>query len=235
MAPSDDNQSQNTSSSSERLDRLVGDPSKRSKYNPKYSKFIKTMRLVLPLAALSLLAIVFSWGTFTKDDILPQIDPAQAPQTIGKNELLNPRFESMDDKNQPYTITAKRAIQGETNEDLVILEDPLADILMQNGNWIAIKAEQGAYRQDNERLLLKGDVNIFHDQGYQLTTQELNVDMAANLAWSEIDVYAQGPAGNLEAKGLQGNTSTGLLIFNGPARLVLYDGFNGFNLSGDGQ
>ena len=106
------------------------------------------MRLVLPLFALSLLAIVFSWGTFTQDDILPQIDPAEAPQTIGKNELLNPRFESNDDKNQPYTITAKRAIQGETNEDLVILEDPLADILLENGNWIAIKAEQGAYHLD---------------------------------------------------------------------------------------
>jgi lipopolysaccharide export system protein LptC len=216
--------------SRERLDRLVGNAEKRAGFNPNYSKFIRRLRLILPLIALGILAVVFSWSSFTEDDLLVITPPpGENTQEIGKNELLNPRFESKDDKNQPYTITATRAIQGKDNENLIILEEPLADILLKNGNWIAIQSKQGAYRQDSERLLLQDEVTIFHDEGYQMTTSELHMDMIASLAWSEKDVAAQGPAGLLDAKGMKADSKSGELIFTGPAKLILHRGFEGFD------
>jgi len=217
--------------SRERLDRLMGN-AERAEYNPRYSKFIRWMRLILPLIAIGMIAVVFSWGSFTTEDIVKAKDPVEVPKTIGKNELLNPRFESKDDKNQPYTITAKRAIQGETNDNLVVLEEPIGDIQLKSGRWIAVRSHQGAYRQDTERLLLKGNVEIFHDQGYQLNTEEMNLDLASNIAWAETPVTAHGPAGVLTSSGLQANSDNGLLIFTGPAKLVLNQSVSGFNLRG---
>ncbi len=218
------NQSQENSDQKQgRLDRISRTAGATSTtYNKKYSLFIRWMRLILPMIAIAIMAVVFTWSTDTQNIPAPQENNLQ--QSIGKNELLNPRFESQDDKKQPYTITAKRALQGETNENLIILEEPLADMLLNTGSWLAIKANQGAFLQDNKRLLLKGNVQIYHDQGYQMNMAQLNVDMDKNTAWTDVDVYGQGPEGTIEAKGLQSDSQNGLLIFNGPAKLTLIEG-----------
>ncbi len=192
----------------------------RKTHNRSYSLFVRWMRLVLPLAALGIVALLFTWSNLQEETALPVQEQAEA-RTIGKNELVNPRFESTDEKKQPYTITARRAIQGESNEDLIILEKPVADMILNNGSWVAIEADKGAYRQDVQRLLLQGNVRLFHDRGYQMETARLHVNLDENYAWSEMDIYGQGPAGTLEAKGLKANNKTGHLIFMGPARLVL--------------
>ncbi len=198
--------------------------------NRGYSRFIRWMRLVLPLIALTITAIVFAWSNMSDENIVPVQEQTKAPKTIGKNELLNPRFESTDEKKQPYTITARRALQGETNEDLILLDEPLADILLNSGNWVALEARQGAFRQDNQRLLLKGNVRLFHDRGYQMETAQLQLDLEKNTAWSEEAVYGQGPAGTLEASGLKANSSTGVLVFLGPAKLILNRSVSNVNI-----
>lgn len=206
----------------ERQERLSAarDP-RRADYNPKHSAFIRRMRLILPLIAAIIMAVVFAWGNMSDDNIIPAESP-QAPKTIGKNELLNPRFESVDEKAQPYTITATRALQGSDNEDMVMLEEPLADMLLTSGNWIAVKAQQGTFLQKTQKLVLEGDVEMFHDQGYQMEMAELHVDLGSNIAWSETDIYGQGPAGTLNAKGLKADNTQGNLIFTGPAKLILH-------------
>ncbi len=207
--------------SRERLDRLIQTSDDRSQLNLNYSRFIRWMRLLLPTIALVIVGIVMSWSYIREEQIAPLIESAQIPLNVGKNELLNPRFESKDEKNQPYTITANRALQGEDNENLIILDEPLADMMLNSGSWVAIQSIKGAYRQDSERLLLREKVKLFHDKGYQLETEELHLDLNKSTAWSDLDVYAQGPAGTLYAKGLQANSNDGLLVFTGPAKLIL--------------
>ena len=216
----------------DRQERLSAarDP-RQADYNPKHSLFIRRMRLILPIIAAIIMTVVFAWSNMSDENIIPAESP-KAPKTIGKNELLNPRFESVDEKAQPYTITADRAQQGSDNEDLIILEKPLADILLNSGNWLAVKSQQGAFLQETQRLLLKGDVEMFHDQGYQMQMTELHVDLDKNTAWSETDVYGQGPAGTLNAKGLKADNIKGNLIFTGPAKLVLNSTEGGADLGG---
>jgi lipopolysaccharide export system protein LptC len=207
----------------ERRERLGRANPAASTYNPMYSKFIRRMRMILPLAALALVAVVFAWDNMSNENLVPVQDMKNAPKTIGKNELLRPKFESMDDKNQPYTITATRAVRGEQDENMVILEKPVADMLLNSGNWIALEAKQGTYQQTERKLLLEGDVKLFHDDGYEMDTAKMHIDLDTNTAWSEDPVRAHGPAGTLEATGLKADTATGTLVFNGPATLVLVD------------
>lgn len=203
----------------ERLGRAGG--AQAAQYNPRYSRFIRRMKLILPLVALIITGVVFAWGSMDEDNIIPSALEASIPKTVGQNELLNPRFESTDDKKQPYTITAGRAIQGENNDNLIILEEPVADLLLNSGSWVAVKADQGAFRQDSQNLLLRGNVRLYHDRGYQLETAQMQINLEDNSAFSEDDVHGKGPAGTLEAKGLQANSGEGHIIFNGPAKLVL--------------
>jgi lipopolysaccharide export system protein LptC len=203
------------------LDHLVAGPRKESApaFNPFYSRMIRWMRLALPLAALAIAAVVFTW-TGPREALLT-LEAAKIEKTVGKNELLSPRFENIDNENRPYTLTAKRAVQDENDEKLVILENPKADMKLENGHWVAIEAAQGAFQEGERKLLLRGDVRLFRDGGYQLETPELHIDIKNSSAVSDKDVHAEGPEGTLEAKGLEGRNADGILIFKGPAKLVL--------------
>jgi lipopolysaccharide export system protein LptC len=197
-------------------------------HSKRYSVFIKSLRVALPLVALCMVVLLFVWddvqSLFEDDVALVAVDePAsKVARVIGKNELLNPRFESVDEDGNPYIVTAKRALQGQSSDDdLIILEEPVADVALSGGQWLAVKAEQSAFRQGSQRLLLKGNVEMFHDEGYTLYTQEMDVDMKAGSAQTSTDVHVQGPKGVLDAKGLKAQRLDGTLIFKGPAKLVL--------------
>ena len=223
-----------TKARDERITRLSAQPMRAKTYSRGYSRFIRTMKMALPLVAVAMTVAVFVWSSAEEDLIPAPADPAET-HTIGKNELLNPLFESTDDKKQPYTIKAKRAVQGQDNENLIILEEPLGDILLENNTWLAIGSDQGAYRQDNQRLLLKGNVKIYHDQGYQLTTEQLDIDIKNSSLWTSNPVSGHGPAGTITASGMRGDMNTGILNFEGHAKLVLHNTGTRSSLLSGGQ
>ena len=204
------------------LQRLKHLGQKREALSPhRYSRFIRWMRVVLPMAAIGILALLAAWPRMEETfEILPK--ESVLPQTVGKNELLNPRFESTDEKSQPYTVTAARALQDAHDPEAVLLDDPTADITLKDGTWIAARAQNGTYRQKEERLFLEGNVRLFHDQGYEIKTSALLVDLKKNDARSDRPVSGQGPAGTLDAAGFEARIDTERLIFTGPAKLVLY-------------
>lgn len=199
---------------------VAGRRQKAASFNPFYSRLIRWLRLALPLAALAIAAIVFTWSGPRQSLLTADMKP-ELKKTIGKNELVNPRFESTDAENRPYTLTAQRAVQDQQDGNIVILEKPVGDMVLDNGHWIAIESSEGIFQQTERKLLLRGNVRLFHDGGYQLDTPELHIDVQNNTAMSDKEVHGQGPEGTIDAMGLQGDNAKGTLIFKGPAKLVL--------------
>ncbi len=215
---------------SERMERLIRRD--RDALSPvRYTAFVRMMRLALPLAAAVVIAFLFIRPGVDEQVIVPIEEVAQSPeikdQEIAKNELLNPKFESTDNKNQPYSIVAERAVQGETNKDLIMLEKPVGVMTMKDGVEITVQSKTGAYRQDTERFFLEGDVSMVHGGGYTLESEEAHIDMQKNFAWSGQDVQGKGPEISIAAKGVHANGETGEIIFTGPAKLILEKGFEG--------
>ena len=93
----------------------------------KRSASVKKLRLALPVIAGAIVVFMFVWSDMESVAPPPRKETV-APQSIGRNELLNPRFESEDANQQPYTITAKKAFQESSDLNRVILDKPVADI-----------------------------------------------------------------------------------------------------------
>lgn len=186
-----------------------------------YSRAVRTLRIFFPLAALGIMAIVVFVSQSKEEFTRTQEDfTLDKPST---NELMKPRFESRDAKAQPYTITANKAIQSETQKDKIFLDKPMADMTMTSGTWVAIEADQGEYTENRERLQLKGNVHLFQDEGYSLKTEKMLIDLNKRTAHSDNLVEAHGPAGILTAKGLTANQNDNKIIFKGPATLTLHN------------
>ncbi len=191
-------------------------------YNVAYTKFVRVLRLVLPLAAIAIIGLLMSWPRL--EDTMETVPPAlqqAVPGKISKNELIDPRFESMDKENRPFTVSAARAVQSARDPEVVILEKPRADMTLKNNSWLAGEADKGAYRQNEEKLVLEGNVRLFHDQGYEVKMDKLLVNLKTGKAWSDADIYGQGPAGTLKATGMKADSASQTLVFTGPVRLVL--------------
>ena len=196
-----------------------------------YSKFVRFMRLVLPMSALALVVVLYLRSGLEEQVIKPMEEVTRAPRlkdrSIAKNELLNPKFESMSKQNLPYEITADRAVQGEKNKNLIMLERPVGRITMEDGMHVILQSDAGAYRQDTGRFFLEGDVYLEHDGGYTLQMTEAHIDLKKGLAWSEKDIEGEGPDMKIAAQGVKANNETGEVVFTGPATLVLDKGVGG--------
>jgi lipopolysaccharide export system protein LptC len=197
-----------------------------------YTRFVRAMRILLPLAAVGLVAVVITWPDMEK-----RVDPMKKedliPDTANmQNELLQPKFESIDAKNQPYTVTADTATQSRENPDIVNLDKPAGSMTMNDGGIVAIQALTGIYEQKDEKLFLKGDVKLMNDTGYTLESDEMRVNLKTSEAFSDKDVHVQGPDGTIEATGMEAFSDKGLLIFKGPATMILTQASQSLSLDG---
>ena len=200
---------------------------KRARVNKGYTFLVRGLKLLLPLIALGIVAVVIAWPRMD-EAIAPVPKETILPQAAGSNELIKPRYESTDRNDNPYVITADRANQSAGNQNLVMLEKPVAEMTMKSGEKLSASARDGTYSQTDQALILSGDVVINHSSGYVLRTQALDIALKSDLATTDQTVAITGPDADLKAAGMTADNTAGTLVFGGPARLVLKQGIKGF-------
>ena len=206
-----------------RLGGLYADRNNKN-INKGYSSFIRKVQFGLPLLALLLIAVIIGWNQFGNEKIVPIKEEDVQPkvrQEIGKNELINPNFESIDEKGQPFTITADRALQEDGEKGEMLLEKPSATMRLEDGKTVTLNSKKGAYHQIEQYLDLHEDVTLTHSEGYELQTRILHVDLKDNKAWSKQPVRVTGPEGEINALGITATSSDKKIIFTGPAKMTL--------------
>lgn len=193
-----------------------------------YSRFVSAMKFVLPIFALILIGLVLVWPQLRGTDNRFKIgfSGIEAREAEGLN-MVNARYMGTDAKNQPFSVTADIAKNLKPDATLVELEMPKADMTLEDGSWLVLTANTGAYNQPEKTLSLKGAVNLFHDSGYEIRTSSADIDLGKNLASGNEPVAGQGPFGELRAQGfiLQNNGS--VISFTGKSHLILYPGLQG--------
>lgn len=200
-------------------------PQTRRRHSGWYSVFVQTMKVVLPLVALGLVALVVIWPHLQTDDLRFRIGFAAIQSNVddGPN-LLNPRYVGTDDDNQPFSITADIAkrLSGEGTETKIGLQVPKADITLEDGTWLVLTANTGVYARSDRTLDLEGEVNLFHDEGYEFRTEQAQIDLRAGTAQGDVPVEGQGPFGTLKSQGGFRMLDKGKrIIFTGKSKLVM--------------
>lgn len=191
------------------------------------TKTMRSLRLILPLFAVMIVVALIAWsGDYDIPDMqLDNIEKTiEGGREISKNELLSPKFQSIDNAGRPYEITAEKALQDAADENIILLEDPVGVVELGEKKSLTIRGIDGVYVQSQQNLNLKGDVQLTHSDGYDMYTQELSLDMKNSRAENNVDVRVEGPVGTIDAKGLEADGESSLLIFKGPATLTLFDG-----------
>ena len=179
---------------------------------------IMIMKWTLPVVALGLLCTLALWPEVEQIQTSAR-SAARFLSDVSAARLVDARYHSVDEHNQPYTLTASVAQQA--GPDRINLTLPKGDITLQNGAWIMVNSKQGVFMQHSNLLDLSRDVTLYRDDGITMKTESVSVDLNQGAAAGSEPVHAEGPFGTLDAQGFTLTGKGTQVDFNGPAKLVL--------------
>ncbi len=189
----------------------------------RYSRFVGAMRLLLPLVALGLVAVVVAWPDLYDDK---GFRLTFSSLRTGGNELAmdNPRYVGRDKEGMPFEVTALSATQDKDDRTRVRLETIQADMALTDGTWISLTANHGVYRQGDEILELGGMVNLYSDRGYEFTALTASANLAAGTVVTTDPVRGQGPFGLLEANAMRVSEKGKRMLFYDGVKVTIFPG-----------
>ncbi len=191
-----------------------------------YSRFVAIAKLVLPLVAVALLALVWAWPNLRGTDLRFRLGFSDlvTRETAGPS-MINPRYVGSDSQQQPFSITSDVARNSAGDRLKVDLDAPKGDIVLNDGTWLMLAAETGVYARTAKILELVGGVTLFHDSGYEIRTDSASVDLEQGTAQGTEPVRGQGPFGDLRSEGFVLLDKGKIIHFTGKSKLVIYPGF----------
>jgi lipopolysaccharide export system protein LptC len=184
-----------------------------------YTRFVRLSKIILPLAALAIVGLVTA--RLSENPLSGVGDVKRSEKTTpGQTEVMNAQYEGVDTKGRPYTLIAEKAARDPALPDTVDLTRLKAAITLEDQTWLAVQAAGGAYDTKAEHLALTGGVEAFHDSGYTMRAQDLDVDLKTRHAVSKNPVHAQGPLGEITGANMEVVDEGGRVLFGGPATIV---------------
>ncbi len=204
---------------------VLNDIQARPQQNKWYSRFVQMMKFLLPAVALLLVGLILVWPYLRSEDLRFRL--SFAALTADETEdpsMVNPRYLGIDKENQAFSITADLARKLAVGSTNVELEMPKADIVLDDGTWLVLTAQNGVFKRLKKTLDLAGAVNLFHDSGYEFRTSKAVIDLEQGTAKSTTAVRGQGPFGDLQADGFRLIDKGKTILFTGKARLKIYPG-----------
>jgi lipopolysaccharide export system protein LptC len=153
--------------------------------------------------------------------IAPNFTMKDVAKNIPDLVIDNLHYTGADDKNEPYSLRALQATRPSGLHGIYDLTQPEGEITLQSGAWLDSKADYGRYDEIGKKLWLGGNVRIFRDNGYQVTTDEAQVNLDTDDAWGDKPTLIQGGFGTIRGQGFRFLDSGHTIVIQGPAKAVL--------------
>ena len=207
------------------IERRVPPP---SPVQSRYSRFVSAMKIVLPLGAVVLFAVIlFYSGAFDRDDDL-DIAFREIDRQPGDLRMVSPRVAGMTSDGNPYLVTADNATQDINRPNFVRFENIHADVkLNEEQEWMSMTARSGLYNSELQTLDLEQQIDIFTTWGYELHGERATIDFERGELRSETEVQGHGPLGTLRADQMKADRGSQILRFDGNVRMLILPGQQG--------
>lgn len=191
----------------------------------RYSRFVGLMKMVLPASAAALLGLLLVWPNLSSRESAFYLSLGDISfRDVDTQSMQNPRYHGTDNGNLPFSVTADVATQVDPVNSVISLENPAADISRKNGGQIMLNAETGLFRQKDDLLDLIGGVGLYQNDGYELHTDSVRVNVKENTVTGDAPTSGQGPGGTIEGEGVRVWDGGNRIMFTGKTKAVLFTG-----------
>jgi lipopolysaccharide export system protein LptC len=185
-----------------------------------YSRRVALLKLALPAIGGSLLLMVMIWPRVAPlfDRLrIAAIDLREAREL----RMINPRYTGTDRDGHPFVITAAVGRQVPQRDDVMSLDQPVANVQSHSGAKIVVTADSGVYQTQTQFLDMFGTVTVTHENGSKFVTTNGRLDAANSAAEGHNPVEGHGPQGDVAGQGFQILDKGDIVIFTGQSSLLL--------------
>lgn len=146
--------------------------------------------------------------------------PSKNTVVSNVNAVINPVLHGTDNKNQPYSIMAKKAT--EVSKNSVEFEDLNAELFSRNNKWFSAIAPKGIMQTNTNTLVLNGLVQVFTGDSEELTTKQMSMNLKNGTIVSNSPVVLKSDRANLTAKNMQVFAAGKKIVFSGNVKMTIY-------------
>ena len=166
-----------------------------------HSRLVFWLKIVLPLAALALLATLFLFGRpISPEDAIPYAS-TDITDRVKDPRVTSPVFAGMTEDGAALTITAAEARPGAAGSDNAGLARAMSALMeLPDGSTAQVTAPLVQIDRTSQRAVLSGGVKIVTSGGYTALMPGMSVATTQTDLTSLGPVDATGPLGKLHAE-----------------------------------
>jgi lipopolysaccharide export system protein LptC len=212
---------------SEPLGNEPGSPERRAApiewQQSRHSRFVSTMKFVLPLGAIVLLGTVLLYsGVFDSRDKL-DISFHEISSLNNDLRMVSPRVTGLDRSGRPYLLTADTATQETDKPSHVSLDNVQADLKLPNDtDWVSLIATSGLLDTETQIIDLQQKIDIYASSGYEFHGTSAAIDFRKGTVSSNEPVQGHGPLGTLRADSMTADNGDETINFKGHVKVCFY-------------
>ncbi|MEJ2117880.1 MAG: hypothetical protein P8Y67_05740 [Alphaproteobacteria bacterium] len=187
----------------------------------RHSTRVRTLRILLPLVAVSLIGLYFlpqRIAVKTKDG---EISVKTVRMSGDGSVMLDPHYRGVHEKHGVYDIRAKSATRKKEQPNLVKLDTIRAQIVAKDGKKTTLDAPSGIYHTKKEELTFDNGAAIGGDAGFSGRLRSATASMADHVLISAEPVEFAFHGNTVRAEALTYYTSEARAIFTGNVRVHL--------------
>lgn len=187
----------------------------------RYSRFVVLMKRLLSLGAFLIIAAVLAFFFIQRQPRQLQFSYEKMGTVENDLAMVKPRLTGVDEKGNPFVITASMAVQDAHNARKATLRDIEADLQLEKQGWLNARAKSGMVDMAAGKLEMGGGIAVFTDTGYELHTKAAAMDLKQGQVHGHDAVTGRGPGGGLRADRFHMDRRQNLLTLSGNVRMQL--------------
>lgn len=134
--------------------------------------------------------------------------------------MENATIHSLDKNKRPVQIVAEKATPRNQNLDRVGLSAPKAKVDLADGRTFNIESDTGDYIQDQNKLVLQGDVKFNNELGHSIRSESASIALDTNDVTTNTPVSGTSSQGTFQADGLIYEQNGQRIVLKGKSKLV---------------
>ncbi len=163
-----------------------------------YTRYVKRLRILLPLIGVSLITLAILWPYLNKKEHVSILKVDKNSPQITENHMVQPRYASTDKNGQPFQVEAQWGKQH--TEKAADLVTPHGVITTEKHGEVQLDADTGHYNMETKNLELNGHVIMKSQDGYHFETTKAQLDAQNKVVDSDAPLDGTGPTGTLKSQ-----------------------------------
>jgi lipopolysaccharide export system protein LptC len=211
-----------------------GDGARMFRKAMRHSRYVRTLRLMIPLAIVGAVAgglVAAQFNPLRMLSALP-VDFSSLVVSGTKITMQAPRIAGFTKDSRPYELTARAAAQDVTNPDTIELQGLHGKTEMPDKALYDMTADGGLYDSKAELLTLRQNIILKSTSGFEVYLSEAVVDIHSSNIVSDKPVQVRMQQGTINANRMEVQESGDLIRFGGGVTMVMTAANHAMHLDG---